>query len=453
MSKNFTAVTAALLGVGIAVCMALGMDPRLTIALIIMATVLLWATLAVPEHYTALLFIASVLVLGLAGPETALAGFKSQAVWLVFAGIVFGAAIQKHEMGSAIFDRVLGVLGSYSKLVWALAAIGLGLSFLIPSAMGRVVLLAPLVAGLCDRLGLSQNAPARTGLCLTAVAATTLPAFTVLTSNVPNVVLLGAMETAFGRGITYGDYLLLNFPVLGLGVFVLIPLLIQRLFPGGDAGPEQTIQASSPWTGDQRRLMIILLGTLVFWATDNVHGIAAAWVGLAAALICMAPLLGAIRPATVTQLNFGPWFFVAGAISVGAVVRDSGLGPTLGAYMFGGGTLSGLPSLLQYAALVSGSAVLAVFTTLPASPSIFTPLAGSLAETIGWPVEAVVLAQVPSFIFFAFPYQAPPVLVGITMLNIPLGQSMKFFALACLIGLTLLTPLHYLWGSSIGVFP
>ena len=74
------------------------------------------------------------------------------------------------------------------------------------------------------------------------------------------------------------------------------------------------------------RTLRLLLATLAFWATDNLHGISAAWIGLAAALICLAPRIGAIEPSALTKLNFGPWFFVAGAISLGAVVRDSGLG-------------------------------------------------------------------------------------------------------------------------------
>lgn len=441
-----------LLGAGAAVSMLLGADPRLTIGLIVAATVVLWASLAVPEYYTALVFMGAVLVLGLASPETALAGFKSQAVWLVFAGVVFGAAIQAHGMGGAVFDRAVGMLGSYGKLVWATAALGLALSFVIPSAMGRVVLLAPLVSGLCDRLGLADDAPARTGLCLTAVAGTTLPAFAILTSNVPNIVLLGAMETAFGRGLTYGDYFLLNFPVLGVGVFILVPLLVMRLFPG-ELTRSEAAPAKGAWSAEQKRLMLLLMATLAFWATDNLHGISAAWIGLAAALICLAPRIGAVGPSTITKLNFGPWFFVAGAISLGAVVRDSGLGPALGDYIFGGGALAGLPGAVQYAALVAGSVILAIFTTLPASPSIFTPLAGSIAETMNWPVEGVVLAQVPSFIFFAFPYQAPPILVGITMLAIPLRQAMRLFAAICLTGFLLLVPLHYLWGRFLGVFP
>ena len=262
-----------LLGASAAASIILGADPRATVAFVVIATVVLWASLPVPEHYTALLFMAAVLISGLASPETALAGFKSQAVWLVFAGIVFSAAIQKHEMGGAVFDRAVGMLGSYGKLVWATAALGLALSFVIPSAMGRVVLLAPLVSGLCDRMGLAEDAPARTGLCLTAVAGTTLPAFAILTSNVPNIVLLGAMEAAFGRGITYGDYLLLNLPVLGLGAFLLIPLLVLRLFPGETLGTEEQ-PARAPWTGTQQRLMALLLATLALWATDNLHGIA-----------------------------------------------------------------------------------------------------------------------------------------------------------------------------------
>ncbi len=429
-----------------------GADTRITTALIVTVTIFLWATLIVPEYYTALLFIAAVLIFGVANPETALAGFKSKAVWLVFTGMVFGVAIQKHKMGYIIFNRLIGSVRSYTVLIWAIVIFGLALSFVIPSAMGRVVLIAPLVITLCDQLDLSKNAPLRIGISMAAIFGTTLPAFTILTSNVPNIVLLGAMETSYGHGVSYGDYFVLNFPVLGLGVFLLIPILILHLFPVSFARLKMESKPLS-WTVKQKWLMILLVTTLVLWSTDNIHGISAAWIGLAVAVLSMTPQIGLISPDTLTRLNFGPWFFVAGAISLGAVVRDSELGLTIWEYLFTESTIAEWPAIFQYGALVLGTMILAIFTTLPASPSVFIPLANSMAENIGWSLDGVIFSQIPSFVFFALPYQAPPVLVGLILLKVPLQLIMKFLAYNFLLGVLVLIPLHYLWGRYLGYFP
>lgn len=429
-----------------------GLPPLLQVSLLTVLIVFLWATSIVPEFFASLLFLALVLVSGVASEQAALAGFQSKAVWLAFAGIILGAAIQQHKLGSILFNRVLGKVRSYRALVWSVASAGLLLSFVVPSAMGRVVMMVPLVLGVCDRFELAKGSPARTGLCLALLAGTVFPAMTILPSNVPNVVMLGAMEAAFGHGITYGDYFLLNFPVLGLGAFVILPSLICRLFPGR-VEPVRLSVEPHEWTGGQKRLGLVLLATLAMWATDSLHGISAAWIGLAAAVICMTPVIGVLPPQVFGTLNFGPWFFVAGSIGLGAMVRESGLATQMWEALSHALPLASLAAPLQYGSIVLTTMLVAILATLPAAPSIFTPMAAGVSQTLGWPVDATVLAQVPSFVLFMFPYQAPPVIIGIALLAVPVRQAMKLMVLHTVIGLLILAPLHYVWGRMLGVFP
>ncbi len=426
--------------------------PLLQVSLLTVLIVFLWATSIVPEFFASLLFLALVLVSGVASEQAALAGFQSKAVWLAFAGIILGAAIQQHKLGSILFNRVLGKVRSYRALVWSVATAGLLLSFVVPSAMGRVVMMVPLVLGVCDRFELEKGSPARIGLCLALLAGTVFPAMTILPSNVPNVVMLGAMEAAYGHGVTYGNYFRLNFPVLGIGSFLILPFLICRLFPG-HVDPVSVASEQHEWTSGQKRLALLLLATLIMWASDSLHGISAAWIGLAAAVICMTPVIGVLQPQVFGTLNFGPWFFVAGSIGLGAMVRESGLVTDVWQTLSTALPLAGLAAPLQYGAIVLMTMLLSILATLPAAPSIFTPMAAGVSQTLGWPVDATVLAQVPSFVLFMFPYQAPPIIIGIALLGVPVRQAMKLLVTHTLAGLIVLVPLHYLWGRALGVFP
>ncbi|WP_193368303.1 SLC13 family permease [Pelagibius marinus] len=429
-----------------------GASPLLSLGTLAVLTAFLWATLAIPAELTALVFFAALLLTGLAPDHVALAGFESKAVWLVFAGMVLSEVIGRHDMGHALFDRLLGHLKSYPALIWLISSTGLLLAFFIPSAMGRVLIFAPLVRALADRLGLAEDDPRRHGLFIAAVLGAVIPAFTILTSNVPNLVLMGAAEAIYGRTLTYGEYLLLNFPVLGLGAFLLIPLLVLRLFPG-----ERQISlppmTPEPWTRDQVKIAFLLAVTLAFWTTDSLHGISSAWIGLAAAVVSLLPGVGLLPPQSIGKLNFGPWFFAAGTIGLGGVVSHSGLGDLLWSHIAAAVPLAGLPDAAKYAVLQVSAMMLAMVTTLPAIPAVFTPLAGSMAESLRWPLDAVLLAQVPAFVIFAFPYQAPPVLVGLTFLGVPLRKAMKVMLYFVLLALVIVSPLHYLWGHLIGVFP
>ncbi len=424
----------------------------LSTALLAVMTAFLWATLAIPAELTALLFFTALLLTGLAPDHVALAGFGSKAIWLVFAGLVLSEVIGRHEMGQALFDRLLGRLKTYPALIWLVAVTGLVMAILIPSAMGRVLLLAPLVLALADRLGFTADDPRRHGLFIAAVLGTVVPAFTIITSNVPNLVLMGSAEAIYQRTLTYGEYLLLNFPVLGLGAFALIPLLVLRLFPGERriALPESR---TAPWTRDQVKIGFLLAVTLAFWTTDTLHGISAAWIGLAAAVFSLMPGIGLLPPRSLGKINFGPWFFAAGSIGLGGVVSHSGLGDLLWGQVAAVVPFDGLPDPAKYAVVQISAMALACITTLPALPAVFTPLAGSIAQNLDWPLDAALLAQVAAFVIFAFPFQAPPVLVGLTFLGVPLRAAMKLMVRFFLVAALVLSPLHYLWGRLLGVFP
>lgn len=452
MQKVVSRSVALCLGGAFVVAFAAGAPPLACIAILSVLVAFLWASLAIPAELTALVFFTALLLTGLAPDHVALAGFESKAIWLVFAGLVLSEVIGRHDMGHALFDRLLGRLTSYPQLIWLVASTGLFMAFFIPSAMGRVLLLAPLVVTLADRLGLAGDDPRRHGLFLATVLGAVVPAFTIITSNVPNLVLMGAAEAIYDRTLTYGEYLALNFPVLGLGTFLLIPTLVLAVFPGERRLSLQATEPS-PWTRDQMRIACLLVVILAFWTTDKLHGISSAWVGLAAAVLVLMPGVGLLPPQTIGRINFGPWFFVAGSIGLGGVVSHSGLGDLLWGQVAAIVPLEGLPDPAKFAIIQGSATVLAVFATLPAIPAVFTPLVGSIADSLDWPLDAVLLAQVPAFVIFAFPFQAPPVLVGLTVLGVPLRVAtrlmLRYFVIAALV----LSPLHYLWGRLLGVFP
>ena len=448
--KNVSRAVALVFATVFAVSFLVGAPPLVCIGLLAVLVAFLWATLAVPAELTALLFFTALLLTGLAPPAVTLAGFESKAVWLVFAGLVLSEVIGRHDMGHALFDRLLGRLTSYPGLVWLVAVAGLLMAFLIPSAMGRVLLMVPLVMALAERLELDETR--RHGLFIAAVLGTVVPAFTIITSNVPNLVMMGAIEAVYGRSLTYGEYLLMNFPVLGIGAFLMIPWLVLRVLRGE---PELSLPEArpAPWTRDQIKICVLLAVTLGFWTTDSLHGISSAWIGLAAAVFCLMPRIGLLPPQTIGKLNFGPWFFVAGSIGLGSVVSHSGLGDLLWGQIAGAVSLQTLPAPAKYAVAQASAMILAVFTTLPAMPAVFTPLAAAIAESLDWQLDAALMAQVPAFVIFAFPFQAPPVLVGLTLLGVPFGQAMKVMGRYVVVATLVLSPLHYVWGRLIGVFP
>jgi hypothetical protein len=134
-------------------------------------------------------------------------------------------------------------------------------------------------------------------------------------------------------------------------------------------------------------------------------------------------------------------------------VSHSGLGDLLWGQVATVVPFEGLPNPLKFVVIQLSATILAVVATLPAIPAVFTPLVGSIADSLDWPLDAVLLAQVPAFVIFAFPFQAPPVLVGLTVLGVPLKVAMRLMLRYFIVAALVLSPLHYLWGRLLSVFP
>ncbi len=414
----------------------------------------LWSTGALPEYLTAIVFFLIAMVFGVAPASVVFSGFHSTAVWLIFGGMVIGLAVARSGLGDRMVRGVLThVPVGYAGYVAAIALVGLLLAFLVPSAMGRVMLLAPVVLAIADRLGFREGSRGRAGMVLAVGLGTTAPAFAILPSNVPNITLSGAAESIYGIGFGYGDYLGLNFAVMGVLSLAAAIALIAVFFRDRPE-PATAPAAAAAWSGGERRLLAILAATLALWMTDFVHGVSPAWVALGAAVLCLMPRVGVVpAKALATEINFGPWLFVAGVIGMGAVATHTGLGEVAGRFLFGLVDLAPGEGPANFAKLVAIGMAVSFVTTHPAAPAIYAPLAGSFADATGWPVASVLMAEVPSWIVFAFPYQAPPVLVALALGGVPVRRVMGMMLAYFAFGVLAILPLHYLWGRALGVFP
>jgi di/tricarboxylate transporter len=414
----------------------------------------LWGTAVVPAYFTSILFMFLAVALAIAPARVVFSGFQSTAVWLVFGGLVLGVAVQKTGLGARAVRAMLRSFPlSYRGIVWAVALTGVALALFIPSASGRVVLLMPIVIALADRLGFAPGRPGRTGLVLAAGLGTTIPAFGILPANVPNMALIGAAESIYDAHFTYGGYLALNFPVMGVLSALAIPTVVSRMFPD-TATPAQDADEYKPWSGEERRLMVVLAIGLALWATDFLHHISPAWVAMGAAILCVLPAVGALKPASISKdVDYGPWLFVAGVIGLGAVVTHSGLGAAVARSLFSVVPLSPGDGPLNFAIMYGVGAVTAVLTTVPASPGILTPLAQGIADASGWPLHGVLMAQVPVWFLFPFAYQAPPIVLTLVMGQVSPRRALKVMLPLMVFGIAVILPLQYLWGRLLGVYP
>lgn len=413
----------------------------------------LWAFHLLPEHITGLIFMALAALLAVAPPQVVFSGFVSATIWLVFGGLFIAEAVRTTGLGERLARLLLDrYTASYAAALIGVAVVATLLTFLMPATIGRVLLLVPIISALAARMGFEPGSRGYNGLLLCAITTTYHSGTGVLPANAPNLVLAGAAETLYGFQVTYAEYFLVQFPVMGLLKAAVSIGVLLLFFP---ARPKALPTAAplAPMTAGERRLSLILLIAILFWATDFLHHIKAGWIALVAAIVCMMPGIGVIPLSAFNEkVRYGPFFYVASILGLGSVMTDAGLTRAIGDMLTGALDVTKGADAFNFGILVAMSTLTGVVTTNPAQPALLAPLAAHFAAATGWPLKAVLMTMAIGYSTMLLPHMVPPVVVGFQVAGIKFRDAMRFVAPAALVSIVVLMPLDYLWWRLIGYF-
>ncbi|MBV9563570.1 MAG: anion permease [Bradyrhizobium sp.] len=415
------------------------------------AAILLWATNLLPEYLVALLFFAAITLFRAAPADVLFSGFQSEAFWLVLGGFVLGTAIRKVGLADRIARGLANALtGSWPQMVAGVVLLTYALAFVMPSNMGRIALLMPIVMALADRAGLHEGSTGRAALAIGVGLGTYELSASILPANVPNLIMTGAAERAYGVTFNYMPYLLLHAPIIGVLKGILIVACLVRMFP---ASPKPLPPGTEPlrWRAAELRLAVILLLTLLLWMTDAWHGIRPAWIGLVSACLCLLPRVGFLTSDEFAAgANIRTCLFLAGILGLAAVVAWSGLGSRIGDLLISLLPLDPARPAASFASMIGLASVLNFVVTANGLPAVYTPLAQSLADHAGLALPTVLMSQVFVYSTPWLPYQAAPLVVAIGLAKIPTPTAIKACVVTSAISYAVLGPLYYLWFRLLG---
>jgi anion transporter len=419
--------------------------------LVIAITILLWASARLPEYLTALLFFAAATLLNIAPTSTIFSGFASSAFWLVLSGFVLGAAIRKVGLAQRWANYlVVPFSQSWPRMVVGTLVLTYLLALVMPSNMGRIALLMPVVLALGERAGIKAGSRGSIGLALAVGFGTFQLSASILPANVPNLVLSGAAENAYQIHLQWLPWWLLHMPVVGIGKGMILAAAILFLFRA-QPQPVRHRDQLEPLSRSEWRLMGLLAITLLLWMTDSLHGLPAAWIGLAAACICLLPRIGFLSSDDFASgVNFRTCIYIAGILGVATVVVDSGLGRLIADLLLSVLPLQDHASFGNFAVLNALVSLLNFVLTANGVPAMVTPIAQELANASGYSLMSVVMMQVFAYATPLLPYQASPVVVAMGLGNVPAKAGLQLCVLVFIFSVLLLLPLDYLWFRLLG---
>ena len=299
-----------------------------------------WIAAPIPHALTGLIGCYLFWVLRIVKFDVAFSGFADQTPWFLFGAGLFGMMATKTGLGRRLAYLVIRRVGtSYSRLLLGIILTSFLLTFLVPSGIACVVIMASVALGLMQVLGLGPGSTVGKGIFITLTY--TAGCFDKMVIAGPSTILArGLIEKGANLHIYYGLWFLAFFPCAVITIFAMWRLVLW-LYPPKDAELargaaflREEVGRIGPWTQMEKRALFLMLLAIALWMTDLLHHISPAIIGLGIGLIACLPRIGVLDENDMKKINYLLVFFVAAALSMGTVLVETGALRAMTAVMF-----------------------------------------------------------------------------------------------------------------------
>jgi len=268
-------------------------------------------------------------------------GFTKHVVWLCLFAFLIGAVMQLLKLDRRIALGILDKIkaSNVGRVIWGMFFVNIVLAFLIPAANARAATLLPIVKGITNLLGDTpeENEAKKAIIIQSLVYGTMICGVFILTAHLPNLIMLGIFSNGGFEGLGYLDWMLLQFPYLGM--FVLTQWWVRYHFKTAGiqlAGGHAKIAAEHKALGKMSTTEWMLVSVFVIIALlfmmgkgspiYELHHYQLGVIGLVGILVLFTPGLFPFKWNEVqAKTIWGTFLLLGGAITMTAAMTKSGL--------------------------------------------------------------------------------------------------------------------------------
>ncbi|HJV79815.1 SLC13 family permease [Noviherbaspirillum sp.] len=388
-----------------------GLDRNaLTFTAIFSATVSMWVFNLVDDYIPGLFALLATLVTGLVPAPVILSGFASDGFMMALSTLALGTVVVSSGLSYRVMLTLL--LRLPNTQFWHFAGLFITGSFLtpvIPTANGRVALVAPFYADMVESLYLKPQGAAATRLAIACFGGISLFSAMVITSKSVNFAVFGLLPP---QGQDHFQWLtwLLTASVAGAALLALNAVAVAIWFRNGEVPqlPKERVQAQLKLLGPMKtREWAALAGVgfmIVGIVTSSIHKVQPPWLGFA--MLFGLLLCGVLRKQELKEkVDWTFLLYLSGITGIVAAFDYLGLDKALGAALPGlGATMRGsfgVFVLLLFGLVNLVRLVVPINATVVILAAILMPLA-DIGGVNPWVVGFIILLFAETWFF---PYQ------------------------------------------------
>jgi solute carrier family 13 (sodium-dependent dicarboxylate transporter), member 2/3/5 len=265
--------------------------------------------------------------LGVVKFDIAFSGFADATAWFLFAAMLIGLVASKSGLARRLAYTIMLRIGvTYPRILFGLIVTDFLLTFIVPSGLARVVILASIALALTEAFRAGRGSNIARGMFLILTYTGNIFDKMIL-AGAGSITAAGQMQKFGGIEVLYGVWLLAFLPCSIITVLAAWKLTLW-LYPPEQSGLshgreyfQEELEKMGPWSVRETKAAILVGCAILLWVTDFLHHIPPTMVALGVGLAATLPHIGILEPDDVRQVNYMPVFFVAQAVSMGNVLE------------------------------------------------------------------------------------------------------------------------------------
>lgn len=314
---------------------------------ILIFAVALWVTEAIPPFAVGLLIVGLLIFLlgnsdanqvgeaNYINVETFAQTWSNSVIWLLLGGFFLAEGLKKTGLDKDLFKLSVSRVGDNPKHLLLGLMVVTAIASMVMSNTATTAMMIASIAPFVKSMGPEKNISKT--LLIGVPAAAAIGGMGTIIGSPPNVIAVDAINNFLEANgdssfqIGFLEWMIVGVPVALLLVLVFwqallrkYPLTVDKV----DLGLEKRTEPRSTIEIFRRRTVLgVLITTVFLWLTGNVTGIPAAAVS--AIPIIVLPMVSIVTGDDVRELPWDTLMLVAGGLSLGIAISDSGLAALL----------------------------------------------------------------------------------------------------------------------------
>lgn len=412
-----------------------------TLLSIIFFLVVLWSNEGLPLGVVSLLPILLFPSFDIISTNETVSNYSKSIIFLFLGGFMIAIATQKIELHKYISNKLLTLFPNTARgIIFSLAITSAFLSSLISNTT-TALLLIPIAIYLSDDLKV------RVRFVLAIAYGSSIGGIVTPIGTPPNLILLGFMEQHHLEAIPFVKWIVLTAP-LAMAMLIVIPYILSLGVKNFEM--DASLKELKPLSGDQKRLLFILLSLVVLlFVNSKIEpyymglGLNEKGILLAYGLAMFVPKIGFLTWDDTKKIPYEIIFLFGAGFSIAMAFSKTGLADVIANQLL---SVTDLPIILLIVLVASLVTFTTEITSNTALISVVLPIIYSLGSVGNIDVSLILfVATICASYAFMLPIATPPNAIAMSSGVVKVKDMAKYGLLFNILGIVLITTIAMIY--------